>query len=145
MFKIKSIKVSEDFINAEVEVVLSDDTYLGIEVCLVIEFDESRIYPLQFGGCLGDNPLDPHIHHLFRKDCQGNSIEQLLDLHSKDLISIDIDPVESGMYRWGFKKVLAFDFAMKPDFKPTEERTRDMIQQLVEIALPDDLINKGSE
>lgn len=139
MTKIKSIKVSEDFINAEVEVVLQDGTHLGVEVCLVIEFDESRIYPLQFGGCLGDNPLDPHIHHLFRKDCLGNSLEQLLDLHSKGLISFEDDPVEPGMYRWNFEPALAHHFDIKQDFEPTEERIREMVQDLIEIALPEDL------
>lgn len=146
MTKIKSIETSDHFIDADVEVVLRDGTHLGIEVCLVLELDQCIIYPLKFGGCLGVNPIkETHVHHLFQKDCRGNDLDLLRALHSKELISIERDPVDPNIFEWNFEPALAHHFDIKQDFKPTEELIRDMIQQLVEIALPKDLESRATE
>lgn len=153
MIKIKSIRrietiVDVDIINEdqaffiiEFEVALKDGTILRLEMHIGVDPPSHWEWigsVEMFGGRLLDNSTT-------RRDLHQNSIEILNDLRSKDLVTFEQDSENPDLTIRNFKSMIDHAFWLERDFEFIEEHFVLLIKELVEDAIPKDLLADEQE
>jgi len=153
MIKIKSIRrietiVDVDIINEdqaffiiEFEVALKDGIILRLEMHIGVDppMHWEWIGSVEmFGGRLLDNSTT-------HRDLQQNSIDMLNELRSKDLVTFEQDSENPDLTIWNFKSMIDHVFWLERDFEFIEEHFLLLINELVEAAIPQDLLADEQE